>query len=238
MRANNRKFNELRKIIIQRNYNKYAEGSVLISYGNTKVICTASIVNGTPKFLKGTGYGWLTAEYNMLPRSTKERIIRENNKIKPSGRSQEIQRLIGRSLRSAINLKKIGEITIYIDCDVIQADGGTRSASITGSCIALFDALKKMKYNKLNEIIKYLVSSVSVGISKDNIMLDLDYKEDSTTEMDMNIVMNENEEFIEIQGTAEKKALKQKEIEKIINVAKVGIRKIINIQKKILLKSI
>jgi ribonuclease PH len=238
MRANNRKFNELRKIIIQRNYNKYAEGSVLISYGNTKVICTASIVNGTPKFLKGTGYGWLTAEYNMLPRSTKERIVRESNKIKPSGRSQEIQRLIGRSLRSAINLKKIGEITIYIDCDVIQADGGTRSASITGSCIALFDALKKMKYNKLNEIIKYLVSSVSVGISKDNIMLDLDYKEDSTTEMDMNIVMNENEEFIEIQGTAEKKALKQKEIEKIINAAKVGIKKIINIQKKILLKSI
>merc|ERR1711990_1421453 len=205
----------------------YGEGSVLISYGNTKVKCTASIINGVPKFLKGTGYGWLTAEYNMLPRSTKERIIRENNKIKPSGRSQEIQRLIGRSLRSAINLKKIGEITIYIDCDVIQADGGTRSASITGSCIALFDALKKMKYNKLNEIIKYLVSSVSVGISKDNVMLDLDYKEDSTTEMDMNIVMNENGDFIEIQGSAEKKVLKEKELEKIINAAKVGIKKII-----------
>jgi ribonuclease PH len=238
MRINNRKFDELRKIIIQRNYNKYAEGSVLVSYGNTKVICTASIINGVPKFLKGTGYGWLTAEYNMLPRSTRERIIRENNKIKPSGRSQEIQRLIGRSLRSAINLKKIGEITIYIDCDVIQADGGTRSASITGSCIALFDALKKMKYNKLNEIIKYLVASVSVGINKENIMLDLDYKEDSTTEVDMNIVMNENDDFIEIQGTAEKKVLKEQDLQKILKAAKLGIRKIINIQKKILLKSI
>jgi len=206
MRINNRKNNELRKIIIQRNYNKYAEGSVLVSYGNTKVICTASMINGVPKFLKGTGYGWLTAEYNMLPRSTRERIIRDNNKIKSSGRSQEIQRLIGRSLRSAINLKKIGEVTIYIDCDVIQADGGTRSASITGSCIALFDALKKMKYNKLNDIIKYLVASVSVGINKEKIMIDLDYKEDSTTEMDMNIVMNDKGEFIEIQGSAEKKS--------------------------------
>lgn len=238
MRINNRKYNELRKIIIQRNYNKYAEGSVLISYGNTKVICTASIVNGVPKFLKGTGYGWLTAEYNMLPRSTKERIVRENNKIKTSGRSQEIQRLIGRSLRAAINLKKIGEITIYIDCDVIQADGGTRSASITGSCIALFDALKKMKYNKLNEIIKYLVASVSLGINKEKIILDLDYKEDSNTEVDMNIVMNENHEFIEIQGSAEKKALKENELKKIIELSKEGIKKIINIQKKILLKSI
>lgn len=238
MRINNRKYNELRKIIIQRNYNKYAEGSVLISYGNTKVICTASIVNGVPKFLKGTGYGWLTAEYNMLPRSTKERIVRENNKIKTSGRSQEIQRLIGRSLRAAINLKKIGEITIYIDCDVIQADGGTRSASITGSCIALFDALKKMKYNKLNEIVKYLVASVSLGISKEKVILDLDYKEDSNTEVDMNIVMNEKHEFIEIQGSAEKKALKENELKKIIELSKEGIKKIINIQKKILLKSI
>merc|ERR1711976_1005122 len=214
MRINNRKYDELRKIVIQRNYNKYAEGSVLVSYGNTKVICTASIINGAPKFLKGTGYGWLTAEYNMLPRSTRERITRDNNKIKPSGRSQEIQRLIGRSLRASINLKKIGEITIYIDCDVIQADGGTRSASITGSCIALFDALKKMKYNKLNEIIKYLVASVSLGINKEKIILDLDYKEDSNTEVDMNIVMNENHEFIEIQGSAEKKALKENELKK------------------------
>jgi len=238
MRINNRRNSELRKIIIQRNYNKYAEGSVLISYGNTKVICTASIINGVPKFLKGTGYGWLTAEYNMLPRSTKERIVRENNKIKPSGRSQEIQRLIGRSLRSAINLKKIGEITIYIDCDVIQADGGTRSASITGGCIAMFDALKKMKYNKLNDIIKYLVASISVGIDKENIMVDLDYKEDSTTEVDMNIVMNEKGEFIEVQGSAEKKVLKEKDLHKILEISKLGIKKIINIQKKILLKSI
>merc|ERR1712039_928176 len=203
---------ELRKIIIQRNYNKYAEGSALVSYGNTKVICTASIINGVPKFLKGTGYGWLTAEDNMLPRSTKERIVRENNKVKASGRSQEIQRLIGRSLRAAINLKRIGEITIYIDCDVIQADGGTRSASITGSCIALFDALKKMKYNKLDEIIRYLVASVSVGINKEKAILDLDYKEDSNTEVDMNIVMNENGEFIEIQGSAEKKSLKESDL--------------------------
>merc|ERR1712039_1009097 len=216
----------------------YAEGSVLISYGNTKVICTASIINGVPKFLKGTGFGWLTAEYNMLPRSTKERIIRDNNKMKPSGRSQEIQRLIGRSLRASINFKKIGEITIYIDCDVIQADGGTRSASITGSCIALFDALKKMKYNKLNEIIKYLVASVSVGINKERIMLDLDYKEDSNTEIDMNVVMNENGEFIEIQGSAEKKSLKESDLNQMINLSKTGIKKIINIQKKILLKSI
>lgn len=238
MRINNRKYDELRKIIIQRNYNKYAEGSVLVSYGNTKVICTASIINGVPKFLKGTGFGWLTAEYNMLPRSTRERIVRDNNKIKPSGRSQEIQRLIGRSLRSAINLKKIGEVTIYIDCDVIQADGGTRSASITGSCIALFDALKKMKYNKLKDIIKGLVASVSVGISKDKIMLDLDYKEDSNTEMDMNVVMNDKGEFIEIQGSAEKKALAEKDIKKILEVAKTGISRIVNIQKKILLKSI
>jgi len=238
MRVNNRKNNELRKIIIQRNYNKYAEGSVLISYGNTKVICTASIINGVPKFLKGTGYGWLTAEYNMLPRSTKERIVRENHKIKSSGRSHEIQRLIGRSLRSAIDLKKIGEITIYVDCDVIQADGGTRSASITGGCIAMFDALKKMKYNKLNEVIKYLVASVSVGINKEDIMIDLDYKEDSTTDIDMNIVMNEKEEFIELQGSAEKKALKEKDLYKIIEMSKIGIKKIVNIQKKILLKSI
>ena len=213
---------------------KHAEGSVLVEYGETKVICTASAVNSVPSFLRGKKTGWLTAEYGMLPRSTNERMNREASRGKQQGRTQEIQRLIGRSLRAAVDLDMLGENTIYIDCDVIQADGGTRTASITGACVAVCDALTYMKKQKnlLPAIpLRFLVASVSVGIFKDHAVIDLDYDEDSTAETDMNVVMSEHGDFIEVQGTAEGKTFSIDELNKMIAIADQGIKEIITIQR-------
>lgn len=222
MRNNQRQFNQLRPITITRSYTKYAEGSVLIEFGHTKVLCTASIIDGVPRFLKNTKQGWLTAEYGMLPRATHQRVDREASKGKQGGRTIEIQRLIGRALRTAVDLSMIGENTIYIDCDVIQADGGTRTAAITGSCIALADAITYLKNQQklTTSPLKCLIASVSVGIHNGVPIVDLDYSEDSTAETDMNVVMNSEGKFIEIQGTAEKAAFSQDELNQLLTLAK------------------
>ena len=217
---------------INRNYIKYAEGSCLIELGNTRVICTASIEESVPPFLKGTGTGWVTAEYGMLPRSCQTRIKRG----KDSGRVYEIQRLVGRSLRAICDMKPIGERTIWIDCDVIQADGGTRTASITGSFLALADALNKFKKDGLlNKIpVKDFVAATSVGIVNGDFLLDLAYEEDSKAEVDMNIVMTGAGEFIEIQGTAERKTFNKEQADKLLTLAKKGIAELIDIQRNLL----
>jgi len=236
MRPSQRKNNELRSIEIIKNYTKHAEGSVLIKFGDTHVICTASVEETVPSFLKGKNQGWITAEYGMLPRSTSTRMIREAAKGKQSGRTQEIQRLIGRSLRSIIDLKKLGEITIQIDCDVIQADGGTRTASITGAYVALNDAIQniiKKGIIKDSPIIDS-VAAISLGIKDSNILLDLDYLEDSTCDTDMNIVMTGSGKFIEIQGTAEKKAFTHDEMNNLIDIAKQGIKQLTDIQNSLI----
>ncbi len=232
IRSSARAQDELRDIRITRQFTKHAEGSVLIEFGDTKVICTASIVQGVPKFLKGSNQGWVTAEYGMLPRSTTERMQREN-RSGPSGRTQEIQRLIGRSLRSAVDLTALGEYTINIDCDVIQADGGTRTASITGACVALADAfnvLRKQGLLKTNPL-KFLIAAVSVGIYKEKPILDLDYLEDSNAETDMNVVMTDQGGFIEVQGTAERSPFHAQELQGMLDLAKKGIMLLIDKQK-------
>ena len=235
-RETNRANHQLRPIRITRHYIKHAEGSVLIEFGDTKVICTASITQGVPPFLKDSGKGWITAEYGMLPRSTHDRMQREAVKGKQVGRTQEIQRLIARSLRASCDLKKLGENTIIIDCDVIQADGGTRTASITGGCVALYDAIEyfKKKNNLTLSIFKQFIASISVGIYHDEVRLDLNYKEDSSAETDMNVVMTEQDHFIELQGTAEKEAFKQDDLDKMLALAKKGIKELIEIQKNAL----
>lgn len=235
MRFNNRAFNELRSIKITRNYAKHAEGSALIEFGDTKVLCTASVIKGVPKFLKDSGQGWLTAEYGMLPRSTHTRTDREAARGKQGGRTLEIQRLIGRSLRSVVNLKAIGENTITIDCDVLQADGGTRTAAITGSCVALVDALSYLQQKiKLKENpLKQLVAAVSVGLYKGSLILDLDYEEDSNIDTDMNIVMTEDGNFVEIQGTAEHGTFNQHELNAMLDLAKIGFEQIFDVQRKV-----
>lgn len=235
MRHSNRANEELRPIRLTKSYTKHAEGSVLVEFGETKVICTASVMIGVPPFLKDKGQGWVTAEYGMLPRSTKERMQREAAKGKQVGRTQEIQRLIGRSLRAAVDLKKLGDHSIVIDCDVIQADGGTRTASITGGCAALYEAIQHLKNKKLiteNPFIQW-VASVSVGIYQGQPILDLDYEEDSNADTDMNIVMTEKSEFIEIQGTAEKQTFKEAELMTLLGLAKNGIQYLITAQKKL-----
>lgn len=236
MRPSNRAADELRPITFTRNYTKYAEGSVLTEFGNTKVLCTASVTDGVPRFLKESKQGWLTAEYGMLPRSTHDRIEREASRGKQGGRTLEIQRLIGRSLRAAIDLKMIGERTITIDCDVIQADGGTRTAAITGSCIALIDAIRYLQRNKLitQDPLKHLVASISVGIYQNQPILDLDYIEDSKADTDMNIVMTEQGQFIEIQGTAEGASLHEKELHQLLALAQKGITQLLEKQRAIL----
>jgi ribonuclease PH len=233
MHISKKALDELRHIKITRNYTKHAEGSVLMEYGDTKIICNASVVPGVPRWLKGTGQGWLTAEYSMLPRATHDRIQRETNKTGASGRTQEIQRLIGRALRAAIDLSALGEYTIYIDCDVLQADGGTRTASITGGCIALYDAVTRLAKQTGNKklIFKFFVAAVSVGIVSDNVVLDLNYLEDSNAGTDMNVVMNEHGEFVEIQGTAEKKLFNTQELTKMLALAQQGINSLIAEQK-------
>ena len=209
IRLNNRSIDQLRDIKFTRSFTKHAEGSVLVEFGDTKVICTVSIESGVPRFLRGQGKGWLTAEYGMLPRATGERTQREATRNKQNGRTLEIQRLIGRSLRAALDLSLLGENTLYVDCDVIQADGGTRTASITGACVALVDALKVAKTRGLikKNPLKNMIAAISVGIYKDETILDLDYIEDSSAETDLNVVMNDQGGFIEVQGTAEGKPL-------------------------------
>jgi ribonuclease PH len=236
MRPNNRSFNEIRPIKIERHYTKHAEGSVLIEFGDTKVLCTASVVSGVPRFLKDSGQGWLTAEYGMLPRSTHTRTDREATRGRQGGRTQEIQRLIGRSLRSVIDLQAIGENTIAIDCDVIQADGGTRTAAITGACIALADATQHLKktLNLDKDPLKQLVAAISVGMHKKNLLLDLDYEEDRDADTDMNVVMIEDGNFIEIQGTAEHNSFSQEELISMLDLAKIGLKKLFVKQKETL----
>jgi len=233
MRPSQRANDQLRDIRIMRNYTRHAEGSVLIEFGETKVICTASITPGVPPFLKDSGSGWLTAEYGMLPRSTHSRMQREAAKGKQTGRTQEIQRLIGRSLRAAVDLTALNGFTLTIDCDVIQADGGTRTASITGGCIALRDAILKLQQEGkiVTTAFRQYVASISVGIYQGEAILDLDYKEDSNAQTDMNVVMTEQGGFIEIQGTAEKETFTEAELQQMLGLARQGIAKLLEIQK-------
>lgn len=236
MRPSARNHDELREVKFTRNFVKHPEGSVLVEFGDTKVICNASVVPGVPRFLKGSGQGWVTAEYSMLPRSTSERMMREIVVGKPAGRSQEIQRFIGRALRSCVHLDALGENTITIDCDVIQADGGTRTASITGGCVALVEAFHFMQKRRLIKKfpLKHLIAAVSVGMFKNFPVLDLDYAEDSTAETDMNVVMTERNEFIEVQGTAETSPFKLEDLNNMLTLAKKGIQEIIIKQKCLL----
>lgn len=232
MRPSQRANDELRSVTFDRNFTCHAEGSVLVSFGNTKVLCNASIEDRVPPFLKGKGSGWVTAEYGMLPRATNTRSRREVTTGKQSGRSMEIQRLIGRSLRAIIDLEALGEKTITIDCDVIQADGGTRTASISGAYVALNDAIsklisaKKIKKNPLHG----QVAAVSVGIYNGEPVLDLDYAEDSNAETDMNVVMNEAGGYIELQGTAEGHAFREEELQSMLTLARKGIGEVIQAQ--------
>jgi ribonuclease PH len=228
-RSNNRQPNELREIKIEPNFNIHAEGSVLVSFGNTKVICTATIENKVPRWMRNSEEGWVTAEYGMLPRSTNERMGREAARGKQSGRTQEIQRLIGRSLRQAVNLKYLKGKTINIDCDVIQADGGTRTASITGGCAALFLALNN--HHDDNRAINSFVAAVSLGILDDKVILDLDYQEDSSAETDLNLVMTDELKLIEIQGTGEENPFSKEQLSEMIEVGSQAIEQIIEIQK-------
>ncbi|MCM8781371.1 MAG: ribonuclease PH [Candidatus Omnitrophica bacterium] len=232
MRQDGRAADKMRKIEIVRNYLKYPEGSCFIQLGNTRIVCTASVEDSVPVFLKGTGIGWVTAEYGMLPRSCQNRIPRN----KDSGRTYEIQRLVGRSLRAVTDMKTMGERTVWIDCDVIQADGGTRIASITGSFVALVDAFNKLKNDGLiDEIpIKDFVAAISVGIVNKELLLDLTYEEDSQAEVDMNVVMTGKGEFIEIQGTAERQPFDKQQMDKLLELAKKGIAELIDIQKNLL----
>ncbi|MGI9274462.1 MAG: ribonuclease PH [Endozoicomonas sp.] len=236
MRPSGRTADQLREVKITREYTMHAEGSVLVEFGNTKVICTASVERGVPRFLKGTGQGWVTAEYGMLPRSTTDRMGREASRGKQGGRTLEIQRLIGRSLRAAVDLKKLGENSITIDCDVIQADGGTRTASITGACVALVDAIRYMQRKKMIKTDPFLqlIASVSVGMYKGSPVLDLDYPEDSNAGTDMNVVMTEEGGFIEIQGTAEAAPFSQNEMTAMLALAKSGIEELVTLQKQVL----
>ena len=231
MRDNNRKNNEMREVKVTKNYIMHPEGSVLIEFGNTKVICNATIEEKVPPFLKGKGTGWVTAEYSMLPRSTNTRNQREASKGKVTGRTMEIQRLIGRALRSSVNLQKLGERSIIIDCDVIQADGGTRTASITGGYIALEIAVKKLidsgKVTSSPIISK--VAAISIGKVRGEILLDLDYIEDSKADVDMNIIMNDKDEFIEIQGTGEESTFTQTDLLSFIEISKDAFSKLFSI---------
>lgn len=232
-RPSGRRPEQLRLVKITRQYTKHAEGSVLVEFGDTKVICTASVETSVPRFLRGKGQGWVTAEYGMLPRSTGSRMGREAVRGKQGGRTQEIQRLIGRSLRAAVDLKALGENTITIDCDVIQADGGTRTASITGACVALADAITHLKAaGKIkSEPMTHMVASVSVGMYQGNAVLDLDYVEDSSAETDMNVVMNSEGGFIEVQGTAEAAPFTADDLQQMLALAKQGIADLIKVQK-------
>ena len=229
-RPSGRTANQLRPVALRRGFTKHAAGSVLVEFGDTKVVCTASVESGVPSFLRGQGRGWVTAEYGMLPASTHTRSDREATRGKQGGRSVEIQRLIGRSLRAAVDTKRLGERTVKIDCDVLQADGGTRTASITGACVALADALGKIAPAALVG----LVASVSVGIYRGRCVLDLDYAEDSRAETDMNVVMMDGRGFIEVQGTAESGAFRREQLDELLGLAEGGIRTLFDAQRRAL----
>lgn len=233
MRIDGRKNDQVRHTKVTRNYIKHAEGSVLIEVGDTKVICTASIEDKVPPFLKGSGEGWITAEYNMLPRSTATRKVRDIARLKLDGRTMEIQRLIGRALRSVVDLKALGEKTIWIDCDVIQADGGTRTTSITGAFIALVDTVNKIHKQKSFKVypIRKFVCATSVGIVGEEKLLDLCYEEDSNAKVDMNIIGTDDGEFVEIQGTGEEAPFTRSELNEILNLGEKGIKQMIQLQK-------
>ena len=235
-RPSGRRPDQLRPVRFTRAYTRHAEGSVLVEYGDTKVICTASVDRGVPRFMRGEGRGWLTAEYGMLPRSTNTRMDREAARGKQGGRTVEIQRLIGRSLRSALDLRKLGENTVIIDCDVIQADGGTRTAAITGACVALVDALAAAKRRKMiaEDPLLHLVASVSVGMYNGHAVLDLDYAEDASAETDMNVVMTEQGDFVEVQGTAEAKPFRPEELQQMLDLARRGTENLVRVQKMVL----
>jgi len=237
MRPSGRLADEMRNVSFTRNYTLHAEGSVLVEFGDTRVICTATVDENTPRWMKDSGKGWVTAEYGMLPRSTNNRMRRESALGKQGGRTMEIQRLIGRSLRAAVDLEKLGERTITLDCDVIQADGGTRTASISGAFVALCDAISHlMKTGSLSESpIIHNVASVSVGVYQNQAILDLDYAEDSNAETDMNVVMTENGGFIEVQGTAEGAPYSRSQMDAMLTLAEKGINEIIKIQQVTLL---
>ncbi|WP_460425463.1 ribonuclease PH [Azotobacter armeniacus] len=227
---------QLRPIRITRNYTRHAEGSVLVEFGDTRVICTVSAESGVPRFLKGQGKGWLTAEYGMLPRATGERTPREASRGRQGGRTLEIQRLIGRSLRAALDMGKLGENTLYVDCDVIQADGGTRTASITGAMVALVDALAALKKRGAlkGDPLRQMVAAVSVGIYQGEPVLDLDYLEDSAADTDLNVVMTDAGGFIEVQGTAEGESFQPEELNAMLVLATQGIRELFELQRAVL----
>ncbi|MFM2477159.1 ribonuclease PH [Celerinatantimonas sp. MCCC 1A17872] len=236
MRPNGRAVTDIRPVTFTRHYTRHAEGSVLVTFGDTQVLCTATVEDGVPRFLKGKGQGWITAEYGMLPRSTGSRMAREAARGKQGGRTMEIQRLIGRSLRAAVDLKALGEVTITVDCDVLQADGGTRTASISGACVALMDAIwwlqsqGKLKVNPM----KHLIAAISVGIVEGEPRCDLEYVEDSNAQTDMNVVMSEDGRMIEIQGTAEGEPFSHEELLELLELAKGGIDEIFNLQRQVL----
>ncbi len=232
-RPSGREPNQLRDIRIVRHFTRHAEGSVLVSFGDTQVICTASVEQGVPRFMRGEGRGWITAEYGMLPRSTGTRMSREAARGKQGGRTVEIQRLIGRSLRAAVDMQLLGENTITIDCDVIQADGGTRTAAITGACVALVDALNYLQRKSLlrQDPLKQMIAAVSVGVYKGEPVLDLDYPEDSVADTDMNVIMGEEGGFIEVQGTAEGAPFAREELNSLLDLASDGVAQLIAAQK-------
>jgi len=236
MRSSGRAPDEIRTVRLTRNYTKHAEGSVLVEFGDTRVICTASIDESVPRFLRGQGRGWVTAEYGMLPRATGSRMNREAASGRQGGRTQEIQRLIGRSLRAAVDMEALGERTVQIDCDVIQADGGTRTASVTGAFVALTDAMRTLRQQKRirRDPLHGMVASVSVGIVHGEAVVDLDYAEDSTAETDMNVVMNDQGAFIEVQGTAEGHAFRREELDGMLDLASSGIARLIEAQREAL----
>ncbi|MEW9080638.1 ribonuclease PH [Terrisporobacter glycolicus] len=233
IRIDGRKFDQIRDVKITRNFTKYAEGSVLIEMGETKVVCTASIEEKVPPFLRNTGTGWINAEYSMLPRSTQQRKIRDSSKGKIDGRSQEIQRLIGRAIRSVVDLNKLGERTIWVDCDVIQADGGTRTASITGAFVAVAEAIYKLYSDGLIKKmpIQNFVSAISVGIVNNECLLDICYEEDSNAQVDMNIIMTDRCEFVEVQGTGEERPFSRKDLNKLLELGEKGNKELIRIQR-------
>lgn len=236
MRTDGRANNELRKVEMERGFIKTAEGSVYITVGDTRVICTATVEDRVPPFLRNSGKGWITAEYSMLPRATQQRTIRESSRGKVSGRTMEIQRLIGRALRSVVDLMAIGERTIWIDCDVIQADGGTRTASITGAFVALVDALAPLVKNGTLPAmpVKDFLAATSVGILGDQVLLDLCYKEDSSATVDMNIVMTGLGKYVEIQGTGEEAPFSGEQLAQLLELAKKGTMELISMQKEVL----
>jgi len=234
-RIDGRLADEMRPVTITRNYLKYPEGSVLIEVGNTKVICAATIEEKVPYFMKGTGSGWINAEYSLLPRSTHVRNVRESSRGKVTGRTHEIQRLIGRALRSVVDLKALGERTIWIDCDVIQADGGTRTAAITGSFVALVDAVNSIYTNQEKHFpVKEFLAAVSIGVIKDGVIADLCYEEDSAAIVDMNVVMTGSGQFVEVQGTGEKRPFNRDELHEMLAIAEKTVGQLIDYQKDIL----